>query len=56
MIVSGGRRDNTESMPTSDGPQSPGLRQEDHNHNHGPPNLEYQNFSPYHARLPTCNN
>ena len=48
MMVSGGRRDNMENMPTSDGPQSPGLQQEDHNHNRGPPNLEYQNFSPYH--------
>ena len=47
MTVSGGRCDNVENMPTSDGPQSPGPQQEDHNHR--PPNLEYQTFSPYHV-------
>ena len=47
-MVYGGRRDNMENMPTSDGPQSPGPQQEGHSHNQGPPNLEYQAFSPYH--------
>ena len=46
MMVSGGRHDNMENMPTSDSPQSPGPQQEDHSYHHGPRNLEYQTSVP----------
>ena len=45
-MVSGGRHDNMENMPTSDSPQSPGPQQEDHSYHHGPRNLEYQTSVP----------
>ena len=40
----------------SDGPQSPGPQQEDHNHNHGPPNLENQTFTSYYISQHATNN
>ena len=52
MMVSGGRHDNMENRPTSDGPQSPGLQQEDHNHKHGPGISELQSL----PRLPAYKN
>ena len=45
-MVSGGRHDNMENVPTSDGPQSPEPQQEDHNHSQGPPNLGCQTSVP----------